>query len=294
MLVSLFQLYCRGIKTMTRAKGFINQYKRFFTGASIIAAIILSVIVLYIFVIIGLSQLQFDPDDYKTNLYTEVFGVLFSVFVSVVVIGGLAYWRERQQLRARLKREAGSRSNDIAIAAVEWLREKRWLVGEKGLLKGAKLAGANLASADLRHANLAKTDLLHANLQHAHLFEVNLQGAHLLNAKLQQAVLVNAELQGAYLFNADLQGAKLWRANLQGAILQGANLTGAELVMEGIADPIFRGVTLPDGTLYTEDSNMTKFTDPEHPEFEETRVLINVAGDQLLFDLLARGHLHLK
>lgn len=277
---------------MARIKRFIAQHKKVYTRGVVAASIIASVVILFVFVWHGFSL--FNAKDYETNLYTEVFGVFFSVFVSVVIIGGWTYWRERQQLRARLKREAGSRSNDIAIAAVEWLREKRWLVGEKGLLKGTKLVGANLATADLRYANLAKTDLFHANLQHAQLLKADLQESHMLYAKLQQANLCSAELQGAYLWGANLQGAKLWCANLQGAILQGANMEGAELVMEHIADPIFRGATLPDGSLYTENTDMTRFTDPKHPKYEATRVLTKLASDQLLFDQVARGHIRLK
>ena len=99
--------YHRERKTVARAKEFITQHKKFFIGASTIVGIVISIIILYAFVSIGISQFDFDPDDYKTNLYTEVFGVLFSVFVSVVIIGGWSYLRERQQLRARLKREGG-------------------------------------------------------------------------------------------------------------------------------------------------------------------------------------------
>jgi hypothetical protein len=48
------------------------------------------------------------------------------------------------------------------------------------------------------------------------------------------------------------------RIGLSGANLQGADLTGAKFD---------ENTTLPDGTKWTPDTDMTRFTDPEHPEF---------------------------
>jgi hypothetical protein len=88
-----------------------------------------------------------------------------------------------------------------------------------------------------------------------------------------------ANLEGARLQDADLQGARCWQANLQGADLEGANLKGAYLGQANLQDvklkdAQFDGKTvLPTDRLYgessfwTPDTDMARFTDPNHPEF---------------------------
>ena len=49
----------------------------------------------------------------------------------------------------------------------------------------------------------------------------------------------------------------LYDGSLQGADLLGANLQGAR----------FDYTTLPDGTKWIPDTDMTRFTDPDHPDF---------------------------
>ncbi len=62
----------------------------------------------------------------------------------------------------------------------------------------------------------------------------------------------------ANLGGADLEGVILRFANLEGATLVGANLEGAKLI----------GATMPDGTKYSPDTDLTKFTDPPDDETE--------------------------
>jgi hypothetical protein len=100
---------------------------------------------------------------------------------------------------------------------------------------------------------LESADLSGANLQSAYLFSTNLESAYLWNVSLEDAFLGNANLQNAYLA----------RANLEGASLSGANLQGANL-----NDIIIDETTiLSDGTNWTPDTDMTRFTDPNHPDF---------------------------
>jgi uncharacterized protein YjbI with pentapeptide repeats len=93
-----------------------------------------------------------------------------------------------------------------------------------GILKGANLAGTDLASA-------------------------NLSGADLSGVNLQAAILTDANLEGANLTDADLSGATLTRARLSKAILVRTNLMDAD-----IGDVTFEGSTFgqtvcPDGHL---------------------------------------------
>jgi hypothetical protein len=52
---------------------------------------------------------------------------------------------------------------------------------------------------------------------------------------------------------ANLQGANLSYANLQGAVLEDAELNETTI--------------LPDGTQWTPDTDLKRFTDPKHPNF---------------------------
>lgn len=174
-------------------------------------------------------------DGYGMNLFTEFVGIGATVFV----IDQLRAYRDRESLKRRLIREAGSRSNDIAISAVEWLRREECLVGEKGLLKGVNLSNANLRAANLRDANLQNSTMLGTDLQDAELYYANLQRAMLLQANLQRAKFFKADLKGAVLINADLTGAGL----------VGADITGT----------IFVGATMPDGQEYFEGMNLSKY-----------------------------------
>ena len=264
---------------MARAREFILQHKKFFTGVVIAVGVLASVVILVFFVLHGFSL--FTAQDYETNIYTELFGVFLSVFISVVIVGGWTEIRARQQLRARLKREAGSRSNDIAISAVEWLREKKWLVGEKGLLKDADLSnvnlqradlskanlhGARLNSANLREATLDKAELIDAHLSDADLQDVrswyaNLQGAMLWHVKLQRALLGAANLQQAELDFAQLEKTQLPAANIQGASLFLANLQGADLRNANLQEAELTKANLSEADLLRADLQKAKLKD---------------------------------
>ena len=146
------------------------------------------------------------------------------------------------------------------------------------------LHGEGNSRMDLHEANLAMADLQGANLT-----EANLEGAVLCGANLDNVALRNADLRGALfhmpycpkgtsLQGADLQGADLSESvlaysnlrganlsdsNLQGAIMRGADLSHAELngAMFGV------DTLLPDGTYWTADTNIARFTDPDNVDF---------------------------
>jgi hypothetical protein len=88
-----------------------------------------------------------------------------------------------------------------------------WVRGEPGgqrlVLRGAVLSGADLSDAVLRGADLS--------------------GAVLSGADLSGAVLSGAVLRGADLSDAVLSGVDLSDAVLSGAVLRGADLSGAVL-----------------------------------------------------------------
>lgn len=217
------------------------------------------------------------------SLLPEAAGIL----VTITVIDVLNRRRDERnavkQLQEQLVRDASSIVNDVANNAVHQLRNRGWLEGIDGLLAKADLRGANLHTVDLMFANLEKSNFTGANLQEsllggvnlqeavlgysnlkeAYLHKANLQGAKLWGASLQEATLGLANLQGAYLGNAKLQGAYLGLAKLQGAYLGNANLENVNFgYMKDLAQ--FDETTImPDGTHWTPDTDLTKFTHPK-------------------------------
>lgn len=216
--------------------------------------LILGAIVLGIGVWIGASKFN-EGSGYGVNLFTELLGISGTVLIINQIYerrdrerekGARQREEERQtnELKRRLVDEVASGSNDFARNAIRRLYAEGWLIGDDGLLKGERLAEADLRKANLRNANLRDADLWKANLQEAALWSTAMHGAHLIEAQLQNAIMWGAvleaadlraaNLQGADLEGADLRGADLSEANLQNAILRRANLEGANLQLANI------------------------------------------------------------
>ena len=98
----------------------------------------------------GVQEVFLDTlRDFQLNLSTELLGVVAGTGFSALVIDRIYAYRNWKDLQRRLIREAGSRSHDIAISAVEWMDREGWLRGENGLLKGANLREARLARCEI-------------------------------------------------------------------------------------------------------------------------------------------------
>jgi hypothetical protein len=224
-----------------------------------------------------------DWEGLALNFGTEMAGAVVTYLLLELVIGRT---ERREAKKADLIAQMGSKAQDVAIAASEQLARCGWLYD--GSLQGADLEWANLQEAFLPGANLQGADLLGANLQEAFLHRANLQGAFLYganlqgtdlasanlkevdleDANLQGANLLGANLQGAFLRGGNLQGAHLGGANLQGVKLFNANLQGADLFNANLQGADFdENTTLPDGTNWTPNTDIARFTDPKHPDF---------------------------
>lgn len=90
------------------------------------------------------------------------------------------------------------------------------------------------------------------------LYDGTLKGMH-----FDKAALSNAPLKDAYLVDVSLRDAILRGADLRGAILHGANLRGADLS----GAQFNRKTMLPDGSHWTPGADLSRFTDPNHPDF---------------------------
>lgn len=179
------------------------------------------------------------------NFGTEMAGALVTFLVFDRLIGryekiereGL----EQEKLKADLIARLGSRVNEVAIAAAEELRRHGWL--EDRTLQEISLISANLEQAQLQHAHLRKSKLTLATLRGANLIHADLQSANMWFVNARESFLTGANLQGVDLLGADLQGA-----HIEGALFD-------------------KYTTLPDGFRWTPDTDMARFTDPDHPGF---------------------------
>jgi uncharacterized protein YjbI with pentapeptide repeats len=209
-------------------------------------------------IMIGASLFQ-NNEVYGGSILSQALMIGFAVFV----LDQRAEQRRIKDWQERLVMEARSHANDVAKDAVDELRHRKWLKGDNGLLKKEHLRCANLQESRLRDANLQESHLRDANLQGADLRHTNLQDADLGRAYLRAANLWNANLQGADLWRSNLQDANLIRAKLQNATLRSTNLQGVNLEYAEFDE----NTKLPDGGKWTRDTDMTRFTDPNHPQF---------------------------
>lgn len=193
--------------------------------------------------------------DVSQGLVTEMAGAIATFWLINLIFEGRRQREQKSEAiaerKAALIRQMRSSINEEAIRAVEEMRSHGWLTD--GSLHKANLMVANLQGAVLFNANLQAADFQNANLQKTNLRVANLQGANLRVANLQGADLRVANLQGANLRAANLQETNLRDSNLQGTDLEDVNLDTS--------------TTLPDGTKWTLETDMTHFTDHEHPNF---------------------------
>jgi uncharacterized protein YjbI with pentapeptide repeats len=157
-----------------------------------------------------------------------IIGALMQSLSAFLLEGLRARRRERKEL--------------IALAR-NWEREGRPDQFRDAELKRADLSGAQLRGSDWSCATLQKANLSTANLR-----EANMQGADLRMTNLR---------------GANLQGANLRLVGLKGANLVGANLAGASMWDAKLDE----STTLPDGTKWLPGTELTRFTDPDHPNF---------------------------
>jgi hypothetical protein len=173
------------------------------------------------------------------NLGPELIGAVVTYALFEVFIGSKAKEEEQKRRlieeaekeKARLIQEMGSKIRDVAVAAAEKLDQRGWL--RDGSVRQVVLMDANLEGMAALHADLWNAYLINVNLQHAFLPAANLQAAFLGRTKLQGAYLVDANLLGAYVRTTEFDEE-----------------TG-----------------LPDSTKWTPNTDMARFTDPEHPDF---------------------------
>lgn len=221
--------------------------------------------ILLVIIKIGDHSIFVSESGYHLNLFTDGVALAATVFL----VDRFYRYRDKSSLQKRLIREAGSRSHDVAISAVEWMDREGWLAGDDGLLKGADLRDARLWDVRLGDANLQETImeravLCKASLKNANLRNADLKFAKLHGAKLNEAELQNAKCHGVEMPNARLEGACLEEADLAYACLEDAGLHRACLKSADLHRAKFKGAFLWDADFYDADLRNSEIREAEY------------------------------
>ncbi len=218
------------------------------------------------FVLLGVGVLIGGSINFLPEFWTGTssnLGVEFlSIAITVLVIDGLNKREAKREKQSDLILQMQSKDNSIAAAAVDQLRIRGWMQADS--LEEEYITGANLENVNLQWANLQRTQVSETNLQGAHLDGAQLQGAVFKNAILQNAALVCANLKGTTFNATSLHGANLKDANLEGAQFSIPRVFGWELDYSGFFD---EKTVLPDGSHWTPETDLTRFTDATHAQF---------------------------
>ena len=192
------------------------------------------------------------------NFSTEMFGAALTLVLIGRIIGAEDRKHEMEENEKQLEA--------MREAVTQAVTEEMWRIQQANAI--ARLQTAKNEPPDVRQpiinemirlSLLKEADLRYVDLRQVYLEDGNLFGADMRYADLREAYLVKANLNDVDLQYADLQEADLGGANIQGVSLQSA-----------IFD---EKTTLPDDDPYnkrsfwTPTTDMTRFTDPSHPEF---------------------------
>ena len=142
-------------------------------------------------------------------------------------------------------------------------------------LPNTNLRLANLVLTSLEGANLKDSILINANLYGTSMGGTNLQNADLENVNLKHADIIDTDFSSANLKGADLQNSFVTLSNLQNTNLENTNLENVDFRWSYLRNADLTNATfntetrLPDETNWTTDTDMGRFTDPNHPDFWE-------------------------
>jgi uncharacterized protein YjbI with pentapeptide repeats len=133
-------------------------------------------------------------------------------------------------------------------------------------LSGSVLDGADLSNCNLERANLFGCDLRNANLRHAKLARADMRGVCLRGANLSQADLTQTDFRvgqiaiphpskGLASMSHEARNGELDNANFRGATLDGSRFNDASLFACDFTDCSLKGATLTGANL--KDANLS-------------------------------------
>lgn len=191
-------------------------------------------------------------NDFWQGISTELIGAVISAVVLGMIVLIFQQYSAIQNRKADLHIQLGSPDNTVATEAIRVYGAEEWLYD--GTLENTQLWDADWTNGQLPCAELSGVEFWGTNLMGANMREVNLSHAELKNVDLSHSILWYAILADAVL----IESSNLGNADLRNSDLSNANLT----------DTLFTEDTiLPDGTNWTPETDMARFTNPEHSEF---------------------------
>jgi uncharacterized protein YjbI with pentapeptide repeats len=286
---------------LTEIKAIHRDYRNFY---QLLRGVVL------VAVLAGIGVLIFSSDlpSYWQNIYVTVVGAIGTV----LIIDQRAEQRAIRQRKEELIQQLGSDVDGFAAEAARLLRQKGWLkdgslagvdleyaklcdaVLRDAHLETAKLTGANLDDAscgginlhraELWFASLRGTDFIEADLRQAEICHVNMQSACLRHANAEAALLFGSNMRYVDAHQANFQNAELMETVLYGADFSGANLTNVHFYRAKFysrnadnteLEPPAKfdvNTIMPDGTHWTPEVDLDRFTDPKHPQYFESTV----------------------
>lgn len=189
--------------------------------------------------------------EFWQGISTEMVGAIMTTIIFGVALVFFQESQAEQRLREDLIFQMSSPTNSFAIQAVRRMDREGWLAD--GTLHGADLANGDLSAARLNGASMIGVNLT----------DTDLSDAFLTNTLLVGAVMEDVDLSNAFLLRADLDSVDLSDSNLRGTYFLAANLRNVDLTNTEFDE----NTTLPDGSRWTADVDLGRFTDPNHPDY---------------------------
>jgi hypothetical protein len=224
-----------------------------------------------------LERVTGDLSTLMNDLVPETVGILFTV----LILNRLATNRQQHNEKEDLIREMGSYSTPIALRAVEALRARGWL--EDGSLIGRNFKEAELERANLQRAVLNRTSFVGANLRDTKTYHVQMKNVQMCDSDLRFGRFNVSDFSSSTMCSMDARGARFRACNFESAYLHesdfescdfdGSNMKGTNLSNTNLEGAIFENVTfdektlMPDGRWWTPETDISRFTDPYHPDF---------------------------
>lgn len=240
-------------------------------GLILLVLAIVNAVVGYALTHPGPLSFQVFMADFYPNVSTE----LLSIATTVLIIDTLNQRRDARQEaeheRDALARQLGSRLPDVTARAVEEARKRGFLVD--GSMQERDFQGANLEGAKLWKADFQGADFKWARMKNTNLNAASLIGCRFVQANLQTAELNSVDARGANFHEAKFYRAACNRSGFQHADFTGAHMEGAKLHNADLRGALFtraffdETTIMPDKQPWTAETDLRRFTDPDHPQF---------------------------
>ncbi|MEL7236777.1 MAG: pentapeptide repeat-containing protein, partial [Chloroflexota bacterium] len=140
-----------------------------------------------------------------------------------------------------------------------------WMVD----LSDARLSNSIFTECFMEESDLQNADLTNADFSRSGMYCAKLQGATLNGTCFQGTDLHAADLRGVTLADVDLRGAELTICSMEGATLENVLFDENTVLPDAriLPQDVIRATGKRFDRYWTPDTDMTRYTDPEHSQF---------------------------